>query len=64
MNNKNELIDVFSIIKPELEKLIKSGSETPILDSRILLAEALGLTRPLYTHENVKISQKQTSYFK
>ena len=63
MNNEKKTIDVYSIIKPEIEKLIKSGSETAILDSRILLAHALCLTKPIYTHENINISKKQISEF-
>ena len=63
MNNEKKTIDVYSIIKPEIEKLIKSGSETAILDSRILLAHALCLTKPIYTHENINISKKQISKF-
>ena len=63
MNNEKKSIDVYSIIKPEIEKLIKSGSKTAILDSRILLAHALCLTKPIYTHENINISKKQISKF-
>ena len=63
MNNENKSINVYSIIKPEIEKLIKSGSETAILDSRILLAHALCLTRPIYSHENINISKNQISSF-
>ena len=63
MNNEKKSIDVYSIIKPEIEKLIKSGSETAILDSRILLAHALSLTKPLYTHEKINISKNQISAF-
>ena len=63
MNNHKKLIDVYSIIKPEIEKLIKSGSETAILDSRILLAHALCSTRPIYTHENINISKIQICKF-
>ncbi len=63
MNNKKKSIDVYSIIKPEIEKLIKSGSETAILDSRVLLAHALCLNKPIYTHENINISKKQISDF-
>ena len=63
MNNEKKSIDVYSIIKLEIEKLIKSGSETAILDSRVLLAHALCLTKPIYTHENINISKKQISDF-
>jgi release factor glutamine methyltransferase len=63
MNNEKNLIDVYSIIKPEIEKLMKSGSETAILDSRVLLAHALCLTRPIYTHEKINISEKQINSF-
>ena len=63
MNNEKKSIDVYSIIKPEIEKLVKSGSETAILDSRVLLAHVLCLTRPIYTHENINISKKEISSF-
>ena len=63
MNNEKKSIDVYSIIKPEIEKLIKSGSETAILDCRILLAHALSLAKPLYTHEKINISKNQISAF-
>ncbi|MDC0531080.1 peptide chain release factor N(5)-glutamine methyltransferase [Alphaproteobacteria bacterium] len=63
MNNEKKLIDVYSIIKPEIEKLVKSGSETAILDSRVLLAHVLCLTRPIFTHENINISKKEINSF-
>ena len=63
MNNEKKSVNVYNLIKPEIEKLIKSGSETAILDSRILLAHTLCLTRSLYTHENINISKKQISSF-
>ena len=63
MNNEKKSIDVYSIIKPEIEKLVKSGSETAILDSRVLLAHVLCLTRPIYTHENINISKKEINSF-
>ena len=63
MSNEKKSIDVYSIIKPEIEKLVKSGSETAILDSRVLLAHVLCLTRPIYTHENINISKKEINSF-
>ena len=63
MNNEKKLTDVYSLIKPEIEKLIKSGSVTAILDSRILLAHSLCLSRTIYTHENINISKNQISSF-
>ena len=63
MNNEKKSIDVYSVIKPEIEKLVKSGSKTAMLDSRILLAHALSLTKPLYTHEKINISKNQISAF-
>ena len=63
MNNEKKSTDVYSLIKPEIEKLIKSGSVTAILDSRILLAHSLCLARPIYTHENINISKNQISSF-
>ena len=63
MNNEKKSTDVYSLIKPEIEKLIKSGSVTAILDSRILLAHSLCLSRTIYTHENINISKNQISSF-
>ena len=63
MDNKQKLVDVYSIIKPEIKKLINSGSTTPILDSRILLAHTLPHTSSVYTHENINISKNQISKF-
>ena len=63
MGNEKNSVAVYSIIKPEIEKLIQSGSDTAILDSRILLAHTLRLSKPLYTHENINISKNQISKF-
>jgi len=63
MDNKQKSIDVYSIIKPEIEKLINCGSTTPILDSRILLAHTLSYARSVYTHENINISKNQINKF-
>ncbi len=64
MSNEKKSVDVFSIIKPEIEKLIKSGSETAALDSRMLLAHVLCLRRQIYSHENFNISKDQINIFK
>jgi len=56
--------DVFDIIKPEIELLKKSGSNTPSLDCRLLLAHVLKLDRTVYTHENIYVSDDELKKFK
>jgi release factor glutamine methyltransferase len=57
-------LDVFSLIKSEIEVLKKSGSETASLDCRILLSYVLEKTSTLYTHENVNITDDEIKKFK
>jgi release factor glutamine methyltransferase len=57
-------LDVFSLIKSEIEVLKKSGSETASLDCRILLSHVLEKTSTLYTHENVNITDDEIKKFK
>ena len=64
MNSKKKQVNVFTIIKPEIEKLKNAGSDTAFLDSRILLAHAMSLDRPIYTHENINVSENQVTNFK
>ncbi len=63
MNDQKKLRDVYAIIKPEIEKLMRAGSDTAILDSRILLGHAMRLNKSLYTHESIKISEGQIIKF-
>ncbi|MDC6452223.1 peptide chain release factor N(5)-glutamine methyltransferase [Alphaproteobacteria bacterium] len=57
-------LDVFSLIKSEIEVLKKSGSETASLDCRLLLSYVLEKKSTLYTHENVYITEDQIKKFK
>ena len=57
-------LDVFSLIKPEIEVLKKSGSETASLDCRLLLSFVLEKKSTIYTHENVYITDDEIKNFK
>ena len=56
-------IDVFSIIRPEVERLKKLGFKTASLDCRLLLSQILKKTKPVYSHEEVNISENQIINF-
>ncbi len=55
--------DVFSIIKPEVEKLKKLGFKTASLDCRLILSQVLEESNTVYYHEVVNISKNQMIYF-
>jgi len=57
-------LDVFSLIKSEIEVLKKSGSETASLDCRLLLSYVLEKKSTIYTHENVYITDDEIKNFK
>ena len=57
-------LDVFSLIKPEIEVLKKSGSGTASLDCRLLLSHVLEKKNTVYTHENVYITDNEIKKFK
>jgi release factor glutamine methyltransferase len=59
-----KILDVFSLIKSEIEVLKKSGSETASLDCRLLLSYVLEKKSTLYTHENVYITDDEIKKFK
>ena len=61
MNKKK--IDVYSLIKYEVEKLKKLGFKTPSLDCRLLLSRILKKNNTVYTHQEVYISQNQIIKF-
>ena len=61
MNKKK--IDVYSLIKREVEKLKKTGNKTASLDCRLLLSQILKKTNTVYTHQEVYISQNQIIKF-
>jgi release factor glutamine methyltransferase len=56
-------IDVYSIIKPEVEKLKTLGFKTASLDCRLLLAQTLKKACPVYTHEQVNKSKNEIINF-
>ena len=56
-------IDVYSIIKPEVEKLKTLGFKTASLDCRLLLSQILEKACPVYTHELVNISKNEIINF-
>ena len=56
-------IDVFSIIRPEVDRLKKLGFKTASLDCRLLLSKILEKANPVYTHEEVNISENQIINF-
>ena len=56
-------IDVYSIIKPEVEKLKTLGFKTASLDCRLLLSKILEKANPVYTHEQVNISKNEIINF-
>ena len=56
-------IDVYSIIKPEVEKLKTLGFKTASLDCRLLLSQILDKANPVYTHEQVNISKNEIINF-
>ena len=56
-------IDVYSIIKPEVEKLKTLGFKTASLDCRLLLSQILEKPYPVYTHEQVNISKNEIINF-
>ena len=57
-------LNVFSLIRSEIEVLKKSGSETASLDCRLLLSYVLEKKSTLYTHENVYITDDEIKKFK
>ena len=61
MNKKK--IDVYSLIKLEVEKLKKLGFKTASLDCRLLLSQILKKTNTVYTHQEIYISQNQITKF-
>ena len=64
MLDAKKFLDVYTIIKPEIEKLKKIGNKTPSLDCRILLSYVMGLSETIYTHENINISEDEIIDFK
>ena len=61
MIHKN--IEVYTLIKLEIQKLKKVGIETANLECRILLSKSLNMNKSLYNHETIDISEKQIKKF-
>jgi len=61
--NKNK-IDVYTLIKPEIEKLKKSGCETASLDCRLLLSKVIKKADPVYMHQDIFITDKEINKFR
>ncbi len=61
MNKKK--IDVYSLIRRQVEKLKRMGIKTASLDCRLLLSQILKKTNTVYTHQEVYISQNQIIKF-
>ncbi len=62
MTNKN--IDVYTLIKPEINRLRNSNIESANLDCRLLLSKSLNISRTVYNHETIEISEKEIRTFK
>ena len=52
-------IDVYTLIKPEMNKLKKIGIKTANLDCRLLLSKSLDTNKTLYNHQNINISENE-----
>jgi len=61
--NKNK-IDVYSLIKPEIEKLKNSGCETASLDCRLLLSKVIKKADPVYMHQDIFITDNEINKFR
>ena len=59
----NEIIDVYTLIKPEIIKLRKSNIETANLDCRLLLSKSMNRNKTLYNHETIDISENEIKTF-
>lgn len=56
-------MEVYTLIKPEIQKLITVGIETANLDCRILLSKSLNIDKVIYNHEYIDISENQIKKF-
>lgn len=61
--NKNK-IDVYTLIKPEIEKLKKNGCETASLDCRLLLSKVIKKADPVYMHQDIFITDNEINKFR
>jgi len=61
--NKNK-IDVYTLIKPEIEKLKKSGCETASLDCRLWLSKVIKKADPVYMHQDIFITDNEINKFR
>ena len=61
--NKSK-IDVYTLIKPEIEKLKKGGCETASLDCRLLLSKVIKKADPVYMHQDIFITDNEINKFR
>ncbi len=59
-----KIIDVYTLIKPEILKLRNIGIETANLDCRLLLSKCLDRYETIYNHQNIYISENEIKKFK
>ena len=59
----NRTIDVYTLIKPEINRLRKSNIETANLDCRLLLSKSMNKNKTLYNHETIEISENEIRTF-
>ena len=57
-------IEVYTLIKSEIQKLSRVGIETANLDCRLLLSKSLNRDKTLYNHEIINITENEINNFK
>ena len=57
-------IEVYTLIKSEIQKLRSVGIETANLDCRLLLSKSLNRDKTLYNHEIINITENEINNFK
>ncbi len=57
-------IEVYTLIKSEVQKLRRVGIETANLDCRLLLSKSLNTNKTLYNHEFINITENEINNFK
>jgi release factor glutamine methyltransferase len=64
MHKQKLSLEANVIIRSATETLKKNDNPSSSLDSRILLGHAMGLSRSIYPHENIDITQDEINTFK
>lgn len=59
----NMNIDVYTLIKPQMNKLKKNGIKNANLDCRLLLSKSLDTNKTLHNHQNINISENEIKNF-